>query len=263
MAVVGVALLFAAVAALAPAVSGGPSGGHWGALPVPAQGTAEAAVLADGEPVFVVAHDDGDIDVVSAVGSHLDVLVVWCGDAQAFVEPGGASYYDAHGRYVAGPAPAGLASFDTTVEGEVVRVGVRRPWPSRDTDGSHGGSSECMDSEGLHGGAAHDDPPLRVSEIPWATVGRFVTVEGFLDLSGDTARLCESRPTTTVCPSDAPVVVQSFNAAARPLDWVASFDGWMEGPFVARVVPGRQLTDVAIRQRFVDEWTYNFSWGLD
>lgn len=35
----------------------------------------------------------------------------------------------------------------------------------------------------------------------------------------------------------------------------------MKGPFVARVLPGRRLTDVALRKRFVNEWTYNFTHG--
>ncbi|HVM13526.1 MAG TPA: hypothetical protein VM287_04260 [Egibacteraceae bacterium] len=259
-AVAAVALVFAAVTVLAPLV-GGSSGGYGPTLHVPAPGQAEAGVLTDGEPVFVVAHPGGDVGVVSAVGSHLDVLVVWCGDARQFVEPGGASHFDAHGRYLSGPAPVGLASFDTTVKGDVVGVGARRPHPPRDTDISHGSQSDCIGSEGFRGGLSHDDEPVTVEEIAWARTGRFVTVEGLLDLSSDTARLCTARPATRVCPPDAPVVGQSFNAGFRSFDLLAAFDGWMQGTFVARVLPGRKLTDVAMRLRFVEEWEYNFTYG--
>lgn len=261
-AVAGVGLLFAAVTVVAE-LSGGSSGSFGHRLAVPGPGEAHPAALADGEPVFVVAHEQGDVSVVSAVGSHLDVLVVWCGDAQQFVEPGGASYFDAYGRYLAGPAPVGLAPFDTTVDGEMVRVGSRRPAPPRQTSTSHGSGSDCMASEGSHGGVSHDEEAVAVQDIPWTETGRFVTVEGFLDLSGDTARFCAPRPVERRCAAGAPAVVQSFNAKFRPFDWVASFEGtgWMEGTFIARVLPGRRLTDIAMRKRFIEGGDYNFEYG--
>jgi cytochrome oxidase assembly protein ShyY1 len=53
-------------------------------LSTPAEGQARPELLDDGSPVFVVAHRDGSVSVLSAINPHLDWLVVWFARSRVF-----------------------------------------------------------------------------------------------------------------------------------------------------------------------------------
>jgi hypothetical protein len=85
-------------------------------LEVPPRGEVAPVFLADGRPVFVVHHVDGEVSVVDAFSSHVQYglkdLVAWCPSTREFVEVAHEARFDEFGDWSsAGPAPAGLATF--------------------------------------------------------------------------------------------------------------------------------------------------------
>lgn len=123
-------------------------------LRAPADGEARPELLDDGSPVFVVAHRDGSVGVLSAINPHLDRLVVWCERSRVFTEVGPASRFDEYGRYLGGPARQGLTPFAAEIvagEGGValVEVGERLEAPGRDVPAVQPSGPDCGAS--LHG----------------------------------------------------------------------------------------------------------------
>lgn len=86
--------------------------------------------LADGTPVWVVGHQDGTVDVVSAFDTHVPLnlgkLNWWCPSAEAFENPAHGSKWDEYGVRIGGPAPFGLSTWEATVQGSRVLVGAQR-----------------------------------------------------------------------------------------------------------------------------------------
>ncbi|MFL5797743.1 MAG: ubiquinol-cytochrome c reductase iron-sulfur subunit [Actinomycetota bacterium] len=94
---------------------GRPGQDHAGAVArwrAPAPGEAEAGFLDDGTPVLAVAHRDGSVTAVEAVSPHrawgVQSLLGWCPSSRTFDDPFHGSKFDEYGRYLLGPAPAGL-----------------------------------------------------------------------------------------------------------------------------------------------------------
>lgn len=103
------------------------------ALTVPTTGGVAAAFL-DGQPVFVVHHADGGVQVLDAASPHdpFPKVLAWCEPARAFEDLWHGSIFRANGSYIGGPAPTGMASYEIlSRDGGSVRVGDRGPAPSR------------------------------------------------------------------------------------------------------------------------------------
>ena len=89
-----------------------------GVLPEPALGSTESGVLHDGRPVFV-AHDlDGTISVLDATSTHLATNPMgWCATSRTIDDIFRGARWDAQGRYVSGPAPTDLGSYEYVIDG--------------------------------------------------------------------------------------------------------------------------------------------------
>jgi hypothetical protein len=119
-------------------------------LALPAVGEV-AAVFVEGDPVFVVHDDDGDVRVLDAVDAHLPddpKVLVYCADAGTFEDLRHGSRYTRRGGWIGGPAPTGMAAYEIVerTDGQVV-VGERGDPPARedaDLDGLVVGPS-CID----------------------------------------------------------------------------------------------------------------------
>ena len=107
------------------------------ALARPLPGEVRADYLPDGTPVWVTGHADGDASVISAFSSHvpygLNKLVWWCAKADAFDDPSHGGKWDEYGVRFGGPAPIGLATYETAMVG---RSGRHRR-PSRGPTSGH------------------------------------------------------------------------------------------------------------------------------
>jgi hypothetical protein len=89
-----------------------------GVLPAPELGRTDPGVLHDGSPVFV-AHDlDGTISVLDATSTHLATNPMgWCATSRTIEDIFRGARWDAQGRYVSGPAPADLGSYEYVIDG--------------------------------------------------------------------------------------------------------------------------------------------------
>ncbi|HYI67824.1 MAG TPA: hypothetical protein VEW95_12955 [Candidatus Limnocylindrales bacterium] len=107
-----------------------------GGLRRPNAGQVRADYLPDGTPVWVIAHLDGSVDVLSAfdthVPFHLGKLLWWCPTARGLDNPHHGSRWDEYGVRIGGPAPAGLSSWEVDVRSSRVFPGAPRPAPPRD-----------------------------------------------------------------------------------------------------------------------------------
>jgi hypothetical protein len=133
------ALVLGAAGLLVGAILGRPAGGY--TPPVPAAmdlagvqpGAPLTVYLSDGAPAFLVEHDDGTYDLVSAFDAHRPFgygqMVWWCPRAQAFENPDTGAKYDEYGVKFAGPAPEGLVSWPITPQGQLAMVGPARTPP--------------------------------------------------------------------------------------------------------------------------------------
>ena len=103
----------------------------------PDAGQVRADYLADGTPVWVIGHLDGSVDVLSGFDTHvpffLGKMLWWCPSARALENPNHGSRWDEYGVRLGGPAPAGLASWEVTVQSSRVFLGSQRAAPSLDT----------------------------------------------------------------------------------------------------------------------------------
>jgi len=118
----------AVVAAIATAVgysfiAGGiaaPVRGDRAILDVPASGTAQATILDDGQPVFVVNDPDRGVWVIDAQGRQpsgaLPVLVTWCPTARIFGDPASGTAYAPDGELRWGNAEGGLVVYATRAD---------------------------------------------------------------------------------------------------------------------------------------------------
>ena len=112
-----------------------------GLLDLPPLGKVEPGVLADGSPVFVVHDLDGTVSVLRAESTHNPAEPVgWCPSSRTVDGVLFGSKWDPHGRYVAGPAPKDLGSYEIRLDSEqIVVVAYTEPSPrSLTSDGFAG-----------------------------------------------------------------------------------------------------------------------------
>jgi hypothetical protein len=173
-------------------------------LALPASGEVMLETLPDGRPVFVVAHADETASVLSAVAPHSGEPLAWCARAGIFVEPVGASRFDARGRYAFGPAPVGVPAFDARVVGDEVVVSddVRAPprWQHAElADDIAYDADPCVPSEGAIASLTADwddlPGPFAPSRIPRKPGVYQVAARVEVPLHGH-ARLCPLDSTT-------------------------------------------------------------------
>ena len=114
---IGLAVVAAAVMAIGYAFIAGriadPIQSDLGTFSVPDAAGAQAVLLADGRPAFIVA-TEGDVTVVDARGRHAagapGRLVAWC-EAAIFLDPVDGATYAADGQLLGGPGSNGLVVY--------------------------------------------------------------------------------------------------------------------------------------------------------
>jgi len=123
-AILGIALVFPALAYLWPAARRGPrknvlveGAETW---KVGESATVQVAGLA----VIVVRHASG-FRAFSAVCTHLGCLVKWNGSKAVFECPCHGGVFDAEGKVVSGPPPAPLPAYGIVIAGKEVYVGPK------------------------------------------------------------------------------------------------------------------------------------------
>ena len=118
---IGLAVVAAGATAVGYAfIAGGiaaPVRGDRAILDVPASGTAQATMLDDGQPVFVVNDPERGVWVIDAQGRQrqgaLAVLVAWCPTARMFADRAAGSAFGADGQLRWGSADGGLIAYAT------------------------------------------------------------------------------------------------------------------------------------------------------
>jgi Rieske Fe-S protein len=233
VAIAAIALLWIA---LRPLRGDAPVPGAVGVLDVPPIGQVAPANLDDGRPVFVVHRPDGMVEVIDAFSTHdpggLGKLIAWCPSSRGFEDPFHGSKWDENGSYLMGPAPTGLATYETTVrtDGRVV-VGSTIPPAARDSiPTEHIAGPYCAH----YAARVYPTLPTAVYPSPSAAVAAappgWVTVQGNL-LLGSTggAELCAG-PT---CADSAPVAGLAVQEIWGEHPWYV-----IPGTFIARVQDG-------------------------
>ena len=241
-----VALGIGAVIAVRAMIGGGSE--PLGRLDLPAPGQVRPDYLADGTPVWVARHDDGEVSVLSGFDTHrpsgVGKVLWWCVAADALDNPEHGSKYDEYGFKVGGPAPTGLPSYATRIEGgRVVVTELREPPPP---DARHSGPSEgdrewCVDAESerlfhtFAGWQAWDSPTEAVEAAPegWILLNAQLALrDGAVVLCGARDGCADSVVAANIDPTDAerefgPLFGERFIAQVR--------DGQLVG--VTRVLP--------------------------
>ncbi len=165
----------------------------------PLPGEVRADYLPDGTPVWVAGHADGDASVISAFSSHvpygLNKLIWWCAKADAFDDPSHGGKWDEYGVRFGGPAPIGLATYETAVSGGRVAIGGLREGQPLGTPFLGPGETEREWCLGLDGGATwHTFDGWRIWDSPTAAVDakpdEWILLEGHLAPVGGELRLC-------------------------------------------------------------------------
>lgn len=239
-------------------------------LEVPAVGDAAPQILADGTPVWVVHHEDGEISVVDASSAHRPFgarsLIGWCAPSRRFQEGQHGSVYDERGHKQGGPAPRNLDTYKVTPidGGSAIEVGQLTAGAPRG-DAAEGPpvvapepGPNCLDDDGsfvpgynpgsteLH--QFDVDDALPASEAPDSSN------ENLLLFQSATLLLRQDTPTVACSPTlplpacDGPV------APDLQLPPQRQGTATLTGPFLARVDDGR-LFDVT----FVAGYLYEFS----
>jgi hypothetical protein len=172
--------------------------GGLGLVDVPPVGQVSAANLADGHPVFVVHQIDGTVEVIDAFSTHdpygLSKLVAWCPSSRTFDDVFHGSRWDESGTYMLGPAPSGLATYQSTIQPDGrVLVGSQVPSAPRPSPGNRVNTvgAFCRTSDEL----TYPSIPGNVSDSPADVVASapegWVAVRGSLIRGGPTgAELC-------------------------------------------------------------------------
>jgi hypothetical protein len=137
--------------------------------------------------------------VVDAFSTHtpfgVGTLVAWCAASRTFDDLRHGSTFDEQGRYILGPAPTGLVTFEATELGTTpatVRVGARQlPRPRTDVGTPFSGPPCTSASDALSrriGQEQVTDSPSVALDGPPA---RWIAVAGVLLVTSEgTARLC-------------------------------------------------------------------------
>jgi nitrite reductase/ring-hydroxylating ferredoxin subunit len=165
------------------------------ALPPPGE---VAAAFVEGEPVFVVHDDDGDVRVLDAVDPHVPgdpKVLAHCADSGTFEDLRHGSRFTRRGEWMGGPAPTGMAAYEIVErDDERVVIAERGDPPSR-SDAQFDGDvigPNCLDRlVGVDGepepGAVDDlvmhDGPVSEDDVRW------YPVTGIAELLEELARL--------------------------------------------------------------------------
>lgn len=209
-------------------------------LNIPAVGEVAPANLADGRPVFVVHHDDGTVSVVDGFSTHvpwgLAKVVAWCSTSRTFDDAFHGAKWNEDGDYLIGPAPNGLATYETTIlaDGQV-KVGSQIPPAPRGSGGRFEQQGPwCQTSANM----VYATLPTGVFDSPSAVVDAapdgWVAVKGELvatDAGG--VELCSVFTTGPGCLDGAPVEgIDVSSLFGENPEFVVS------GSFIARVENG-------------------------
>ncbi|MDQ3148821.1 MAG: phage minor tail U family protein [Chloroflexota bacterium] len=198
---IGLAVLVVAVMAVGYAyIFGGiatPIRGDRATLALPESGTANATILDDGRPVFIVNDPDVGVWVLDAQGrqpqSRLGVAVAWCPETRLFIDPADGSAYAANGELRWGPAEGGLVAFasraapddsSSVIVGSDTSVQGRGP----ETDGPP--ETTCPGEPWVVHRPRGDetfDPSVAVDQEPPG----WIWLEGTVRVVDDAVRLCD------------------------------------------------------------------------
>lgn len=200
----------------------------------PEPGEVVAITAPDGQPTFLVGHEDGAkaFRAVEPVAGGMRELVVWCQPAETFLTPFAGSEWTRDGAYLGGPAPGDLVPYQTDLDDEQVVVGPARPRPERTRDATAplGDPFEaCRADPGSAGSPTTDtvrslptDPDVTVSHAhpqqgDWPPLNQALTAAdepttidvqlALTGTAGEPLRAC-SDPTgqPPQCPDNAPIV---------------------------------------------------------
>lgn len=166
--------------------------GPW-ILPVSEEPDAEARYLEDGTPVFVVHHDDGEVEVLEAIAPSTGVdLVGWCVGSDAFVTGDGTAYAaDGAPLGADGPALRKVPTEAQDFHGQPAVEILGRP-EARDLPAATGSTTGCDDP------VVHDPGAEVASGGPWREHGEWSWGRAALALVDDTTYLCS--PDQDRCP---------------------------------------------------------------
>jgi hypothetical protein len=180
-------------------------------IAAPAPGEVRADYLADGTPVWVISHADGEVSVLSAFDTHVPAgvhkLTWWCPASRAVEDPRHGSTWDEYGVKITGPAPAALPRYDAERDGGRISVGAAHAGPALGTTptGAIEGRGICITGDRV---IAHTFPGWSVWDSPegalaGASGSDWFLVRGRLAPHGD--------GTVDFCPPadcDHPIAVQ-------------------------------------------------------
>lgn len=225
----------------------------------PERGSAVPATLRDGTPVWVSRDREGAVSVL-AVASPNGIAVVFCpGDLGGlFTDPGPAARFDQRGRTLGGPGPTGILRYrakvtpDGVLAGDLAGAEPRWAVPDLGLGTSRDPSPwDCAEAEGAPGsGAVHHpltEEAVGVAEAP--SDGRWHAVEGFLEVAGGMARICETGPPC----AGAHRAVVGFLADRYPLGRrLPQEGGSADGAFLVRSGRDGRFHDVVVVQRLLE-----------
>lgn len=170
-----------------------------GRLELPAVGEVRPDYLSDGTPVWVVRHDDGDVDVLSGFDTHrpsnVGKVLWWCEQARGLENPEHGAQYDEYGIRIGGPAASGLPPYASTTYGTQVVVGALQEAPPFETPHEGPGAQDrdwCRPPEEdvvfhtFEGWDAWDSPTAAIAAAP----SGWILLEGHLALRDGAVVVC-------------------------------------------------------------------------
>jgi hypothetical protein len=209
-------------------------------IAAPAPGEVRSDHLANGTPIWVIGRADGGVSVLSAFSTHVPAGVLkltwWCPSSRAVEDPWHGSTFDENGVKITGPAPAGLAGYDASRDGDRIAVGEAYAGPAIGTTPAGPppeDRGQCVSGDPV---IVHTFPDWPVWDNPAAALAGadssdWFLVRGRLEPHGD--------GTVDFCPPDdcdRPVVVDGVHLV--PTDPIA--ESLREAQtFLARVRDGR------------------------
>lgn len=181
-----------------------------GRVPVPLPGEADAHILAQGQPMIVVRHQDGTISAFDAVaptdsafGGRARSIVRFVGSTRNFL---GGGAWDEFGRKLDGPISEDLTSFATRVVDGVVEIGDPVALPA-------GARLGGLTSRRAMGDARIElGDPISLAEALTLPIGHTAFVAAQVEVGPQDARMCSADPlaeTIERCPDDS-IRVEGF-----------------------------------------------------
>lgn len=185
----------------------------------PAPGEVRADYLANGTPIWVIGKANGDVSVLSAFDTHVPAGVLkltwWCPSSRAVEDPRHGSTFDENGAKITGPAPAGLAGYDVSRDGDRIVVGAAYAGPAVGTEPVGPPAEDRGQCVGDDPVIIHTFPDWPVWDSPAAALAGvegsdWFLVRGRLEPRGD--------GTVNFCPPDdcdQPIVMNGIRLAPR------------------------------------------------